>query len=544
MYRNWIVLLGIFGVVGWFIYAVHSSTGYFDYRSEIAGDKAGYYVYLPAIFIYDLQGDELPDNIISKVYNGFQVDSSSGLIRTKYSIGVAMMQAPAFLLIHAYQKHTAGLTDGFSGPYHNVPNVSAWIFASLGLWFMYRWLSNYYKAALAIGVILLVFFGTHLFYYAVRETAMSHVYSFFLFTALLWQLESLKSDRTGSLGFALMGVALGLMVVVRPLNILFIVAAVVFYRLQDRSFISKVTQPRSLLLLAFSMLVVFPQLWYWHELTGNWIYYSYENEGFANLVNPQFKSLLLAPLNGLLPYVPLYALMVLSSFIWLRRKPELTLFYVGFFILLSFILASWHRPQFGCGYSSRNYVEYLAIFALPLAELLHYLRGKRKGLLIALLTVFSIVNMKLTYAYETCFWGGSMWDWSEYRNMLCRGVYVNQWNPGDLDPDREFVMVAGFKNPALESMPAYAYAELSAGLGDPAAGDSTLLVMELWHSDSLWGWWGVNTADKLEEKPFSRKIHQHIKLPDNYPPGSHFKLLVWNKGRDSLELDYLRLWLR
>ena len=544
MYRKLIVLIGLLATLGFFIHRIHSSTGYFSYRSELAGDKAGYYVYLPAIFIYDLRGENLPEGIEEKLFRGFRVDSLSGLIHTKYSIGTAILQAPAFLVIHAYQVITGGISDGFSGPYHNVPNLSAWIYASLGLWFMYKYLDRRYNSTQALTTMLLVFFGTHLFYYAVRETGMSHVYSFFLFTALMWQLQHAADKPPGLRRTVLIGIIMGLMILVRPLNLLFIAGALGYYRLYSPRFLINFAGARGFTLVLALLLTLVPQFWYWHSLTGDWLYYSYGDEGFANILNPQFKSLLFAPLNGLFPYAPLYAVLILSSLVWIKSKPSFTFFFLGFFGLLTFVLASWHTPQFGCGFGSRNYVEYLAIFSIPLAELLRVLEKKWRVMLLTVLVMLGLINLKLTYAFETCFWGESMWDWREYKNLLFRGVYSKKSGEVELGPEEEFVKLQSFDNPVLGSMPSYAHAELTAKLELPPASDSTFVVLELWQQDSLCGWWAVNIRDKLSQKPHSHKVHQHIGLPEDYPRDSHFKVLVWNKGRDTLKVDYLRVWLR
>lgn len=544
MKKDLIVLSLLLAIVGSLIISIHSSTGYFSYRSEIAGDKAGYYIYLPAIFIYDLKGDELPPGIIDKLYNGFSVDSISGLIRTKYSIGVAMMQTPAFLCVHGYQWLTGGVTDGFSGPYHNVANFSAWLYTSLGLWFLFRFLSGSYGRRISLLTVLIVFFGTHLFYYSLRETGMSHLYSFFLFSALLWLLgESSTSGFTRS-RFILLGLILGLMIVVRPLNLVFFLGALLYFQLSDQGFYKKFWHARILWAIAAALLVALPQLWYWHSISGKWIYYSYGNEGFTNLLNPQFRSLLFAPLNGLLPYTPLYLVLILSSLVWVRTKPALTIFFIAFFIALSYLLASWHRPQFGCGFGSRNYVEYLALFIIPLAEVLHRRKGIGKALTIVAISICTLANLKLTLAFETCFWGTSMWDWPEYQNMLLRGVYWQRDYPEPVQPGREYQKIAEFVNPAAAWMTPYARAVISARVSEPPAGNESFLVMELRSNDSIYSWWGINIHEKLEERPFSNKIYEHLNLPGNYPADAEFRLLLWNKGQDSLRIDYTQILLR
>jgi hypothetical protein len=85
-------------ILGFFIFLSlnrHSKSGIQNYHSEIWADKAGYYIYLPAFFIYNFQVDGLPAEIDKKTGNGFIV--RDGKIITKYTYGVALLQAPFFI---------------------------------------------------------------------------------------------------------------------------------------------------------------------------------------------------------------------------------------------------------------------------------------------------------------------------------------------------------------------------------------------------------------------------------------------------------------
>jgi hypothetical protein len=50
---------------------LHSRSGEFNYHSEIFSDKAGYQVYLPALFIYNFNATEFPDSIEFRTGEGF-----------------------------------------------------------------------------------------------------------------------------------------------------------------------------------------------------------------------------------------------------------------------------------------------------------------------------------------------------------------------------------------------------------------------------------------------------------------------------------------
>ena len=162
----------------------HSKSGIQNYHSEIWADKAGYYIYLPAYFIYDFDGEKLPPKIGEKTGDGFFVEE--GKIKTKYTSGVALLQAPFFLVTHFVSTKLGYESNGFSSIYHKMINVSAVTYSFFALILLYLFLIRYVSKKLAFISVACIYLGTNLFYYSIFETGMSHIYSFFLFTCFLY----------------------------------------------------------------------------------------------------------------------------------------------------------------------------------------------------------------------------------------------------------------------------------------------------------------------------------------------------------------------
>ncbi len=77
-------------------------------------DPVGYYVYLPGLFIYGFDGTKFPENIVEKTGEGFIIDEN-GKIIVRYTCGIAILQAPVFLAIHAFAGLKGLEQDGFQG---------------------------------------------------------------------------------------------------------------------------------------------------------------------------------------------------------------------------------------------------------------------------------------------------------------------------------------------------------------------------------------------------------------------------------------------
>ncbi|MBL0018533.1 MAG: hypothetical protein IPP17_19365 [Bacteroidetes bacterium] len=70
----------------WLCLNLHSRTGYFTYKSEIFGDKAGYYIYLPATFVFKFEANQVSDTLPRRCWKWVLIQN--GKIFTKYPIGV------------------------------------------------------------------------------------------------------------------------------------------------------------------------------------------------------------------------------------------------------------------------------------------------------------------------------------------------------------------------------------------------------------------------------------------------------------------------
>ena len=405
----------------------HSRSGPFNYHSELWGDKAGYYVYLPAALKYGFDPAAFPDSMDVKTGHGFRLDTKQGMVVTKYFYGTALMQLPFYLAADLLAPLASQPRDGFSPVYQKAVNVAAVFYLVLGLIFLYYFLRVKLRRNITLLVLFSIVFGTNLYYYAVDETGMSHVYSFALFAAFLLMLQRwFDAGRLNSGRLLLLAFIAVLIVMVRPTGLLFVVFAVWLFISGRQDFRQKVLpllRPGKLALMLLPVLVlVIPQLLYWQYAFGDYLVYSYSDRGF-NWLNPQPHITLLSPSNGLLLYTPFFVVIVWSILQLIFKGPDRR---VGtktglLFVVITYVFASWWVPDFGCSFGARNYVEYYAAFALPLGYLYQGIQKKPAAsqwafwLLVALLITF---NMKMTYSWDECFYGEGYWDWAEYFRVV------------------------------------------------------------------------------------------------------------------------------
>jgi hypothetical protein len=412
--------------------SIHRGNGYFNWKSEIWGDKAGYYIYLPATFYYHFNLDEFAPRIDERTGYGFYLDRQSGKMNTKYTCGVALLASPFFVTAHYVSKIFHIPQDwGFSPLYHRMMNVAAVFYLVLGIWLLKRFLENYMKELPAALTVLFVLLGTNLLYYATTESLMSHVYSFFLFSLLLFSFKKFLTAGRKYPWLLVVSVAFGLIVLVRPFNLV-ILPFVLLWDLDSKEAfkerIKLILKPRHLLtFLVLVFLVFLPQMLYWKYLTGSFFHYSYGKEGFTNWAHPRIAEVWFSTLNGLFLYNPL-VLVFVAGIIWMifRRRTNGILL-LTIFLLISWIFSSWTNWYFGCSFGQRPFVEFYSFFALPFGLVLQRALD-RKSLLLKM-TFFTVIagfcyySIAIMSRFERCFFG-SVWDWNQFAVVIGKsGIY-------------------------------------------------------------------------------------------------------------------------
>lgn len=400
----------------------HSKSGYFNYHSELWADKAGYYVYLPAALKYDFNPEKFPEDIDKKTGDGFFLGET---VRTRYTYGVALLQLPFYLAADAFAETAGFEADGFSPIYHWAINVAAVFYLMFGFLLLFQYLRKELPPGVVYLMLASVFLGTNLYFYAIDETGMSHVYSFFLFAAFLYLLQRTEFLARSNLKFLiLLGIVAGITVLIRPTNIIFLIS---FFYLRTHT-MGEITQrlkrlliPKNLFVLGLSALLIFiPQFIYWKYTHGNFITYSYGEAGF-NWLEPMILHTWFSPNNGLFLYTPFFIIITagLVYGIYTRKIQSVCLGIT--FLLISYVFAAWFDWGFGCSFGARSYVEYLALFCIPTGHLIYSVRRSARWLqLLFWFLVLTCIayNLKMTYSYDECFTGERIWDWKSYYELL------------------------------------------------------------------------------------------------------------------------------
>jgi len=343
-------------------------------EATISWDVSGYYLYLPAVFIYkDLTHLSFGEEIIHKYrpapeLGAFQHPSGGRVI--KYSSGQALQFLPWFLAGHIGAKIFGYPSDGFSYPYQFSLSMGSLLIAILGLWFLRKILLRYFSDPAVAITLLLITLGTNYLEYTAFHGALTHNWLFTLYTLLIY--STIRFYETPSYGRAAgIGVLVGWAALTRPTDIVSALIPIFWGLgtiplLRERIDLFGQQFPKILFAAFLAGSVGFIQLAYWKYVAGEWIVYSYQKEGFSWL-RPHLLDGLFSYRAGWLVYTPLMAFALIGFVPLFRQKPTLfpgILFFCGLYIYITF---AWDIWWYGGSLGQRALIQAYPVLAFPIA---------------------------------------------------------------------------------------------------------------------------------------------------------------------------------
>jgi len=400
-------------------------------KKIIDQDVIFYYGYVPATFIYHDLSFSFPSQ---PGFKGFvwTIPLPNGKSIQKMTMGTAVLYTPFFGIAHLFTKLTGGLADGYSINY-NIALIWAGVFYFiLGLFLLRKILSQFFDDVVVALVLITLSIGTNLFNYAIWEGAMSHVYSFFMFALALWAFLKWLKSPTYWITIVL-GIALGMIVLIRPTNATFILFMGLYFVFRNVSlkenwqFIAGLKW-KLLLLIAAAVLICVPQLIYWKTYTGQFIFFSYQGEGFY-FNNPQIINGLFSYTKGWFVYTPLMWLAV-AGLLVMRGKLKEWLWPTVISMTVSiYIIFSWWCWWYGGSFSARALVEFYVVMSFPLGAFFAYVI--QRNLVIKGLTTVVVVFLIWLNLYQHQQYRTSLLHWDSMSKEAYWGIWGRQsWPEG------------------------------------------------------------------------------------------------------------------
>lgn len=389
---------------------MHLNLSRYKSNNVLQWDVLSYYSYLPATFIdkdVTLKFVNTENNVREKGVKYWYLEDHKGNRVLKYTMGMSVLYSPFFFIAHTLASPFGFKPDGFSGIYEFFIEFSGLFYLLIGLWYLRKLLLQFYDEKITAISLIILFFGTNLLCYSTVDPAMTHAYTFSLFSIFLYFVYDFYKKYNFK-SVILLAICYGLIVLVRPINILLIIPLLLYnvnnfnaFKIRLNFFISHYKY--TLCFIIIVGLILLPQFIYYKYVTGNYFVFSYGKEGFF-FNHFHLFDVLLSFRKGWFIYTPV----ILFAFfgIWNIRKERVSAFSWTIFILLPlyiYIVSSWWCWWYGGSFSQRSMIDIYPLLAIPLAAFLfkiqYYGMAKQKFLnllfvICVLLNIFQTIQYK------------------------------------------------------------------------------------------------------------------------------------------------------
>jgi hypothetical protein len=372
-----------------------------DTYSPYCYDSKQYYSYLPKFFLeHDLAFKNRGDYWLDALPDGTPF--------IKYTCGIAILQAPFFLLAWFISSaFNMPIDGGYSHFFIELIHYGILIYFLLGLLSLRKVLLHFKASELVVCITLLAtFFGTNLLYYILGQGLMTHGFLFSLHSIFLYLIIRFY-DKPNISTSLLLGLTGGLIALIRPTEIICYIVWLLWDINSIASFKSRIIFLLSNYTLLLAIAIVFiiawvPQLVYWHYISGKLFIDTYAGEKLF-FSDPKIWQVLFSARNGLLPYCPVLFLYIVSLFIpGISIKGKLGLYI--FIILNIYLVSCWWCWWYGGSYSMRALLQiypYLAISFACMLQYIYYNSNFKKAFKYTLnIIIFILVGLQLKFWFQ------------------------------------------------------------------------------------------------------------------------------------------------
>lgn len=350
-------------------------------------DVYGYSFYLSSAFIYNdidkaaylTHLDTLYRPCEDSIGYGRVVEPTTGNTVFKYTMGNAYFYAPFYLAAHQLTSWVAPQwADGYSRPYSMGLQVGWIVWAIVGLYGLGLFLLRYFAVWVVLLTLTAVAFGTNFYAYTIQTVGMNHIPLFCCNAwGLYWADTWCRTQRARYVvGMACM---LALAVLTRPSElVLCVLPLAIPFVLHQRGLPVWATlwaaRWQWLGAVVAGMVIIAPQLIYWHYTTGHLFYNAYKGEYF-DLTNPRLIDGLFSYRKGFFTYAPIAWLSVVGWLMAVRRYPMLAGWWLLYMSLNCYVIFSWWMWTYGGGLGARSMIQSLVFWAVPMAYAIQQIGG-------------------------------------------------------------------------------------------------------------------------------------------------------------------------
>ena len=379
----------------------------------ISWDVYGYYLYLPATFIYDdlgLQNNEWISKTREKYkpsstfYQAAQGEGNKKII--VYNIGYSIIYAPGFFIANALAPSLGYEKDGFSKPYQISLLITALMFTIIGLLLFRKISLNYFSDKVTAIIILITIVGTNYFFQSTFDGVMPHNLLFTLNCFIIWFTIKWHKDRTLK-NISILAFFIGFATICRPTELLWVLVPLFWNVTNKELFLEKISFLfKNYIQLLSSFLIVlglvFIQLFYNKYAAGNFLVVNLHSEGFSFL-SPYTLDFLFSYKKGWLVYTPIMMLGIIGFYYLYKIENKLFLSLFLFLFFHIYVASSWECWWYATSFSQRPMVESYAMMLFPIGYFIVGIQNQKKWIYrsaIVIIILLIIFNLFQTWQFK------------------------------------------------------------------------------------------------------------------------------------------------
>lgn len=352
-----------------------------QYQEELAWDIFGYYLPLPATFVYNdmwmddrswVEAINLRYHLTDTIY---QISATpKGDPMYFFFLGISLLLLPFFLIGHLSAYVGGFPMDGFSLPYEEALVFGATCYTLLGLWFFRKWLLQFLKDKTVAILLFMLVFATNYFVHGILKNLETVSFLFTGAAMVFYYTHQIHTNFERKHLRALCAV-LAFMILIKPSECIFALIPLLYgvFNAEGRGVKwDLIRDQKKEIIQAFLIgtCIVGVQIVYFLVKTGRPFYDSYINAGVGlDFTQPHFFEALFGYRKGWLVYTPLMLLFFLGINQFYRQFKPLFWSYMLPFLLGLFIVVSWTEYWYGAAFSLRPMIAWYPFLFLVIGLL-------------------------------------------------------------------------------------------------------------------------------------------------------------------------------
>ncbi|MEI8137334.1 MAG: hypothetical protein WCH21_08425 [Bacteroidota bacterium] len=375
-------------------------------------DIFNYYCYLPYKFCNNNSFEFVNDSFDANEFSGsgFIPRYPDGKLIPKATYGMSVMYAPFFVLAYKIAYNQGSPLTGFSEPFATCVHWGSVFYVIFGLFFLRKFLLNFFNEWVTTITLSITFFGTMLFVYTYNLSEMSHGYLFFLFSVFLYLIPKWHAQQK-FIYTVLIGISIGLISLIRPTEIIVFVFFVFWNvrtlpELKEKFRFFLKNYLHIIIIGVIGVLLWIPQFIFWKNQTGNYFFFSYPGERFF-WNDPQIINILFSYRKGWVTYTPVIITAFIGFFFIKKDFPLSKWVLISVTCLFVYVLSCWWDWFFGGCFGARGFCQHIAFLSIPIAFFIQFVFYTSKKYIfkpiISLLTIVflaSCICLNLAQSYQ------------------------------------------------------------------------------------------------------------------------------------------------